>query len=71
MDLATTLTLLIAALAVIVVSHVMLRRPRPFGRVWTVPYNGLQFVAILIAIAMAAHLVTLLTGKPFAGRMGD
>lgn len=68
MDLPLTVILLILALAVILWANIMSRRPHPIGRVWTVPYNALQFLAILLAIAMAAHLVTLLTGKPFAGR---
>jgi len=32
------------------------------------PYNGLQFVALLIVFMMAAHVITLLTGEPFKGR---
>ena len=32
------------------------------------PYNGLQFVGLLIVFMMAAHLITLWTGEPFKGR---
>ena len=35
-----------------------------------VPYLGIQFLAILGVVLMLGHLVTLLTGKPFTGRMG-
>lgn len=70
MDLPVTLTILVVSLVVVAFSNFMARRPPPIGRVWTVPYNGLQFLGIMVAIAMAAHLITLLTGKPFAGRMG-
>ena len=70
MDLPVTLVLLVIALAVIVISNIMARRPPDFERVWPIPYNSLQFIAILVAIVMAAHLVTLLSGKPFTGRMG-
>ncbi|MDA5193727.1 hypothetical protein [Govanella unica] len=71
MDLPITLILLTGALLLLAVSNIMSRRPSPIGRVWPVPYNALQFISLLVSIAMAAHLVTLLTGTPFAGRMGN
>ncbi len=35
-----------------------------------VPYNALQFIGLIIIFLMAAHLITLITGKPFTGRRG-
>lgn len=70
MDLTLTLSILIAALAAALAANLLSRRPAKPGRVWTIPYNGVQFLALLVAILMLAHLVTLLTGQPFAGRAG-
>ena len=40
---------------------------RPFERRWlpVVPWLGVQFLAVAIALIMLAHLVSLLTGQPF------
>ncbi|MEZ5670816.1 MAG: hypothetical protein R3F55_25955 [Alphaproteobacteria bacterium] len=40
------------------------------GRAWRVPYRAIGFVAIVAAFVLAAHLISLLTGHPFVGRMG-
>jgi hypothetical protein len=40
------------------------------GRVWRVPWRAVGFVAIVAAVVLAAHLVTLVTGTPFRGRLG-
>lgn len=46
------------------------RRPREVGELRYIPWTGVQCVAVVIAIVALAHLITLLTGKPFVGRMG-
>jgi multisubunit Na+/H+ antiporter MnhE subunit len=40
---------------------------RPFERRWlpVVPWLGVQFLAVAVALIMLAHLVSLLTGQPF------
>ncbi|MEZ5831843.1 MAG: hypothetical protein R3D05_11740 [Dongiaceae bacterium] len=40
---------------------------RPFERRWlpVVPWLGVQFLAVAVALIMVAHLVSLLTGHPF------
>ena len=40
---------------------------RPFERRWlpVVPWLGIQFLAVAVALVMLAHLVSLLTGQPF------
>ena len=40
---------------------------RPFERRWlpVVPWLGVQFLAVAVALIMIAHLVSLLTGQPF------
>ena len=40
---------------------------RPFERRWlpVVPWLGIQFLAVAVALVMLAHLISLLTGPPF------
>lgn len=39
----------------------------PFERRWlpVVPWLGVQFLAVAVALVMLAHLISLLTGHPF------
>jgi hypothetical protein len=46
------------------------RRPYVPGRAPLIPYGVIQFVGIVVVFLMVAHLITLLTGKPFTGRRG-
>lgn len=71
MDYGLTLTLLGLAVVIFVFANIMSRRPPPLGEVRFVPYAALQFIALLLAVLMLAHLVSLATGKPFTGRMGS
>ena len=43
---------------------------RPFERRWlpVVPWLGIQFLAVAVALVMLAHLISLLTGHPFGRR---
>ena len=70
MSLNLTVAILITALAVTVVANILSRRPTTPGRIWHPPYLGIQFLGIVVILMMCAHLITLLTGKPFAGRFG-
>jgi hypothetical protein len=40
---------------------------RPFERRWlpVIPWLGIQFLAVAVALVMLAHLISLLTGHPF------
>jgi hypothetical protein len=70
MSLAWTLSLLGLALGALAFALWRERRPR---RDWPPPLVSpwlLQFLALTAALLMLAHLVTLLTGQPFAGRLG-
>lgn len=67
MDLSTTVALMAAAAALIGLSLWGSRRKRGFAEVSYVPWHGLLFVAILAFCALAAHLLTLLTGVPLRG----
>ena len=70
MTLPVTLTIILIASAVLVFAIYKARQPYRPGMRFHVPYLAIQFIAILTIILMLGHLVTLLTGKPFAGRLG-
>lgn len=70
MSLPVTIAILIAALAVLAFATYKARQPYEPGKPYAVPYMGIQFLAVLTIILMLGHLVTLLTGKPFIGRLG-
>jgi len=69
MSMEVTLVLLTIAFCVTAVANILSRRPHRPGRIWTLPYNGIQFVGLVVILMMCAHLITLTTGKPFAGRL--
>ena len=64
-DFTTTAIALAVALALAGLANWQMRRP--FDRRWlpVVPWLGVQFVAVTIAIVMLAHLISLLTGHNF------
>ena len=68
MGLVPTLVALGVAVAVFVLALALHRRPRDLGEVALLPYGGIQFVALVVAVLMAAHLITLMTGTPLIGR---
>ncbi|MGF1627660.1 MAG: hypothetical protein ACFCVH_22500 [Alphaproteobacteria bacterium] len=45
-------------------------RPYVPGRVWRIPWRAIGFLAVVAAFVLAAHLISLVTGTPFRGRMG-
>ena len=69
MELWLTLALLVAGLALSAFCRWRESRPRELGEVPLVPTTPLLAVGILAVLVAAAHLVTLVTGVPFAGRI--
>jgi len=69
-DLPTTLGVMLAALAVGVFANVQLRRPFHRRALPMIPWMGIQFLVAVVAIVMAAHLVSLVTGHDFQSRYG-
>ncbi|MSO66071.1 MAG: hypothetical protein EXQ85_09835 [Alphaproteobacteria bacterium] len=67
LDLEPTLAILTLAIAVFALAVWQHSRIAP-GHPSLVPWGGVQYLALLAAILMAAHLVTLLSGMPLAGR---
>lgn len=70
MSLELTLVLLVASVALAGLAWVMQRRPRISLDPPLVPWTAVQVIAVVIALLMAAHLVSLATGRPFTGRRG-
>jgi hypothetical protein len=60
-----TVAALVIALGLAAFANWQMRRP--FERRWlpVVPWLGVQFLAVAVALIMLAHLFSLLTGRPF------
>lgn len=69
MSLDVTIAIFAAAAVATLISIIGARRPRELGRIWAPPYHLIQFIGILAMILMAAHMISLISGRPFAGRM--
>lgn len=68
MGLGATLAILLAALTVAVLANWRERRPRPPGNPPLVSTTAIQMIAVVVAILMLAHLVSLLMGTPLKSR---
>jgi hypothetical protein len=68
LSLALTLAILLAALAAAGLANYRERRPRGVGEVPLVSYSAIQMVALVVALLMAAHLVSLAMGHPLKSR---
>jgi uncharacterized membrane protein YjjB (DUF3815 family) len=68
MSFAATLAILLAAFAVAALANYRERRPREVGKVPLISYSAIQMVAVVVAILMLAHLVSLLMGSPLKSR---
>ena len=68
MSLMLTVAILLGALAIAVLANWRERRPRELGRPPLVASPAIQAIAIVVAILMLAHLVSLLTGITSRGR---
>ena len=70
MDLSLTATLAIAVMcfAVFGFANWRARQPAEPLKVRMINYHVVQMVCIVVILLMAAHLVTILTGKPVTGQ---
>ncbi len=68
MSLAVTLVVLLLAVAVTGLANYRERRPRRLGNPPLISYTAIQMIAMVVALLMAAHLVSLLTGHPLTSR---
>ncbi len=69
MSFGITLAVLLIALALAAGANYLERRPRVPGNPPLVSWTAIQIVAVVVAILMAAHLVSLLSGTPLVGRL--
>ena len=63
MTMTVTLVLLGGAVGIALLANILSRRPAEFGKVRLFPYLGVQFIALALAIFLAAHVLTLWSGK--------
>jgi hypothetical protein len=70
MGMHATLALLAAGLALAAFARWYETRPRELGELRLLPTTPLLAAGVLASVVAAAHLVTLLTGRPLAGRLG-
>jgi multisubunit Na+/H+ antiporter MnhE subunit len=64
-SLTATIASLVVALAVAAFANWQMRRPFDKRFLPVVPWLAVQFLAAVIVLIMAAHLISLLTGKSF------
>ena len=70
MSVTVTLGIILAAVVIFGLANYKSRQPYEPGKRLYVPYLAIQFAAVLTIILMLGHLVSLLTGRPFTGRLG-
>ncbi len=68
-ELLETLLLFAIAIVVLIFAGWRERQPKEDGVIRWIPYTGVQFVAFLVIILAAAHLVSLWTGTPLIGKL--
>lgn len=70
MSLTVTLAGLGAFGLLFLAANLLSRRPPEPGKVRLLPYEGIQFVALVGVVLLLAHLIGLVTGQPVVGRFG-
>ncbi len=58
------------AVALLLLSSWRSRRDHAPGRLPLVPWTAIQYVSLVVAVLLLAHLISIWTGKPFLGRRG-
>lgn len=61
---------LAAAVLVVALAAWFERKPYQPGRLWAVPWRAVMALGLLAVLVLGAHLISLLSGHPLAGRRG-
>lgn len=69
-DVATPLGILVLAVGIFALANWQQRKLRQHGRPQWLPLTLIQMLALVAAFVMAGHLISVLTGVPFRGRLG-
>jgi formate hydrogenlyase subunit 3/multisubunit Na+/H+ antiporter MnhD subunit len=69
-DFSVTIAILVLAISIFALANWKQRQPRQHGRPQWLPLTFIQMFALVAALVMAGHLISLLTGQPFRGRLG-
>lgn len=59
MNFEITITLLIIAVIFAAISFFMARKPKEVDTPWSIPWNGVMFLSVLVVILMISHLGSL------------
>jgi hypothetical protein len=70
MDETVSLSVLGAAVVLLVLAVWQNRRERPPGKLPLIPWMGVQYVALVVVVLVGIHLVGLWTGQELKGRKG-
>jgi hypothetical protein len=70
LSLTTTLAVVVLMFAVFGFANWRARQPAEPLKVRMINYHVVQMVCIVVILLMAAHLVSLITGRPFTGQQG-
>lgn len=60
MTLETTLILLGASILVLLFSLLIMRRPKKIGTPWSIPWNGVMFISIMLILLFSSHALSFL-----------
>ena len=69
-DFNITVLAMVIGLAVTGYANWKSRQKYELGEKPLMPWAGVQFIAMMIFFIAAAHMVSIVTGKPFVGRSG-
>lgn len=70
MDLNTSLGILAAIVVLFVISYLQDRKPVNVAKPRMLPYRLIMMVLVVAFLAIAAHVISLLTGHPITPRTG-
>jgi len=70
MDETTSYWIFGTAMALLLLATWRARRPYEPGRLPIIPWNGVLYGSLVVAVLLLAHLISIWTGHPLIGRRG-